>query len=413
MAPDISLIIPIYKAEAFLAQTLETIDAHLTNTSFSWELVLAIDASPDQSLEICQQFAAIPRPYSVQILNHRNNLGKGGNVRAAMLASHGSYRIFNDCDLAYPMSEVERILKALQQGADVAIANRVHPESRYTISPKDFTYLFTRHLSSRIYNYLVNWTFLPECRDTQAGLKGFTAKAAHKLFSEQRLRGFSFDVEILHLAHQMGFTIAETPVNYVYHEEPSTINFLRDAVRMAKDIYRIHRWTRQKIYHLDPDVESEKQIVLTADDFGFSPAVNEAIVTLSKQGRIGATSLLVNLPASAQAFELAKVHGLDVGWHANLTFGPPVCAPGEVPSLVDEQGTFFPLRTFLLKMLRKQIEVADVRKELAAQYALFSQHQLKISHVDGHQHVHVLPGISRVLGELLSSTPGIFVRVPR
>jgi dolichyl-phosphate beta-glucosyltransferase len=91
---------------------------------------------------------------------------------------------------------------------------------------------------------------LPGCRDTQAGLKGFTATAAEFLFSEMRLTGFSFDVEILFLAqHHSDFKIREIPVQFCYREELSTVDFLEDAFRLICDLVRIRYWSVRGRYN--------------------------------------------------------------------------------------------------------------------------------------------------------------------
>ena len=82
---DVSLIIPIYRAASFLAGSLQHIDDYLKTVSGQWELVLAIDASPDRSAEICRAFAQRKRPYAVTVINHDRNLGKGGMIKRAML----------------------------------------------------------------------------------------------------------------------------------------------------------------------------------------------------------------------------------------------------------------------------------------------------------------------------------------
>ena len=79
--------------------------------------------------------------------------------------------------------------RRLEQGSDVVIACRVYPESRYDISPAFFRYLYTRHVMSRVFNWAVRHTLLPEILDTQAGLKGFTAAAAETVFPRLTIAG--------------------------------------------------------------------------------------------------------------------------------------------------------------------------------------------------------------------------------
>jgi dolichyl-phosphate beta-glucosyltransferase len=130
---------------------------------------------------------------------------------------------------------------ALQRGADVAIACRVLPESEYVMPSRYLRYLYTRHLLSRAFNKLVRFALLPGVLDTQAGLKGYTACAARKVFSRMTIAGFGFDLECLFVARQLTLRIEQIPVRFRYHDEPSTVNFVRDAGTMAADLARI-RW---------------------------------------------------------------------------------------------------------------------------------------------------------------------------
>ncbi len=255
----VSLIIPIYGAESFLRQTLHEIDQALSQIQGeSWELILVIDASPDQSLAICQEFAAMGHSYAVKITVNERNLGKGATVRRGMLIATGEYRIFNDCDLAYPITEVMKVLKALKNGASVAIASRALKDSRYIFCPENFRYLYTRHLASRILNRLIQWMFLPKYEDTQAGLKGFTAHAATFLFSQLKLDGFSFDLELLHLASKAELKIEEVPVHF-YAQRVTTVAMSLEGFRMLRDIGLICFWTARGEYHFVPNSESHEK----------------------------------------------------------------------------------------------------------------------------------------------------------
>ncbi len=248
---DVSLIIPVYNAAAFLRQSLEDIHISLCGQkSETWELLLVDDASPDRALEICREFASSPRPYAVKVLSNERNLGKGAAVRHGMLHATGKYRLFNDCDLAYPMSEILKVLEVLKSGADVAIASRGLEDSLYIFSPKDFRYLYTRHVASRFLNYLIQRLFLPKYADTQAGLKGFTAPAAEFLFSQSHLDGFSFDLELLYLATKASLMIREVPVRF-YVQRVTTVDLSFEALRMFRDILRILYGNARGRYRFD------------------------------------------------------------------------------------------------------------------------------------------------------------------
>ena len=139
------------------------------------------------------------------------------------------------------VAEIDAMVRELDGGADVAIACRVLPESRYLMSPSFFHYLYTRHLMSRLFNRVVRIALLPGILDTQAGLKAFTARAAELIFPRLTVAGFGFDVELLYIARKHGLRVRQTAVQYRYDDEPSTVRFAADAAAMLRDLARI-RW---------------------------------------------------------------------------------------------------------------------------------------------------------------------------
>lgn len=181
----------------------------------------------------------------VTLLKNDLNRGKGFAVARGMLACHGRYRVFTDADLAYPLEEVSEVVRHLEAGSDVVVACRVLPESRYDISPSFFRYLYTRHLISRAFNWVVRHSLLEGIRDTQAGLKGFTSLAADVLFRRQTVHGFGFDVELLCIARHHGLRVTQMAVHYRYDHEPSTVRFARDAIAILRDLVQI-QWNRMR-----------------------------------------------------------------------------------------------------------------------------------------------------------------------
>lgn len=239
-APALSLVIPVYNAAAQLPATLDAIGVFAANYPDSLEVVFVDDHSSEIETQlILEDFGR--RCAFARLLRNERNRGKGFSVTRGMLAARGRYRVFTDVDLAYPLDQVHRIVAGLQDGADVAIACRVLPDSRYVMSPEFFHYLYTRHLMSRAFNRVVQAVLLPGILDTQAGLKGFTANAAAACFTRSTIPGFGFDIECLYVAQHHGLTIRQVPVQFRYDSEPTTVRFARDGRRMLRDVWHVKR----------------------------------------------------------------------------------------------------------------------------------------------------------------------------
>jgi dolichyl-phosphate beta-glucosyltransferase len=236
--PALSLVIPVYNAAQQLPATLDAVDAFATRYPGSVEVLFVDDHSTEVETQLILEDFTRQRGYA-RMLRNSTNRGKGFSVSRGMIAARGTYRIFTDVDLAYPLDEVHKIVRDLKAGADIAIACRVLPESRYLMSPTFFHYLYTRHLMSRGFNKVVRTFLLPEILDTQAGLKGFTAEAAELCFSRNTIPGFGFDIECLYIAQQHGLNIKQTAVSFRYDDEPTTMRFASDSRRMLLDIWRV------------------------------------------------------------------------------------------------------------------------------------------------------------------------------
>ena len=235
--PHLTLVVPCYNGEDRLPTSLAALAQFLESQPYEAELVLVDDASAGPAARVLREFAA-GRP-RVTVLRNERNSGKGASVARGMLAGRGRYRVFTDADLAYPPEEVNTILRELETGADVAIACRVLPESRYVMSPSFFHYLYTRHVMSRVFNALVRAVLLRDVLDSQAGLKGFTARAAETVFPRLTIARFGFDVEALFIAQKHGLAVRQTAVHFRYDEEPTTVRFAQSAVTMALELLQV------------------------------------------------------------------------------------------------------------------------------------------------------------------------------
>ena len=155
-----------------------------------------------------------------------------------------------------------------------------------------------------------------------------------------------------------------------------------------------------------------KKLVINADDFGMFPEVNRGIIECFESGSITSTTLMVNAEGTSDAVSLAeKYPDLGVGLHFTLTHGKPVSPPWEIPSLVDEGGNFCSRFHFERGIILRRIKLLDVKKELEAQIGKFRNFGLKMTHIDGHHHVHIFPSIFKVVADY-AIREGLPVRIP-
>lgn len=146
---------------------------------------------------------------------------------------------------------------------------------------------------------------------------------------------------------------------------------------------------------------ARRRIIVTADDFGLHPAINEAVERAFTQGILTTASLMVGEPATGDAVLRARaLPGLRVGLHLALADATPVLPPEEIPDLVDRQGRFgldmarAGARFFFLPRVRCQLAA-----EIRAQFQAFAATGLALDHANAHKHFHFHPTI---LGLMLS-----------
>lgn len=156
------------------------------------------------------------------------------------------------------------------------------------------------------------------------------------------------------------------------------------------------------------------QIIVTADDFGRSRAINAAIMRAHREGILTCASLMIAGEAWEEAVELARATpSLAVGLHLVVSGGRAVLSPHTIPHLVNSEGLFpdDPLRLGLRYAFHRAAR-QELAAEIAAQFERFVATGLPLSHVDGHQHLHMHPAVFSLLLPLAQRYGARGVRVP-
>jgi dolichyl-phosphate beta-glucosyltransferase len=229
---SLSVVIPAYNEEERLPLTLKKVYDYLSKQSMSFEMIVVDDGSSDRTAAIAEQFFASRG--EGRVIKNDINHGKGFSVRRGVLQSQGQYILFSDADLSTPIEEIEKLSQRIADGrCDIAIASRAQRESDVRIAQAWY-----RKLMGQIFNIFVQLVAVPGIRDTQCGFKYFRRVAALHSFSQQRLTGFGFDVEILYIARKAGYLIQEVPVAWI-NSPNSRVHIVTDSVRMFFDLGRI------------------------------------------------------------------------------------------------------------------------------------------------------------------------------
>ncbi len=159
-----------------------------------------------------------------------------------------------------------------------------------------------------------------------------------------------------------------------------------------------------------------KQLIVNADDFGLHPLINAGIIKGHQEGFITSTSLMPSAPCWQEAVRLAKENPrLGIGVHLTLVGGVPSVLPKEkVSSLLDDDGLFLPdYVAFAKRYYSGAVKRSELEAELRAQLERALSCGVNITHIDSHQHTHVLPGINSLVLKLSNEYNIIRVRIPK
>ena len=159
-----------------------------------------------------------------------------------------------------------------------------------------------------------------------------------------------------------------------------------------------------------------KQLIVNADDFGLHPLINAGIIKGHQEGFITSTSLMPSAPCWQEAVRLAKENPrLGIGVHLTLVGGVPSVLPKEkVSSLLDDDGLFLPdYVAFAKRYYGGAVKRSELEAELRAQLERALSCGVNITHIDSHQHTHVLPGINSLVLKLSNEYNIIRVRIPK
>lgn len=237
--PFLSIIIPAHNEAERLPTSLGAVKRFISSLPFETEVIVVENNSSDATAEIVREWMkTMPQLRLISLAQP----GKGNAIRSGMLAAQGDYRFMADADFSMPVEEIRKFLSGGKPLAPVAIASREAPGSKRIGEP------FYRHLIGRVYNFLVRMLVLPGLQDTQCGFKCFSAEAAQAIFPLQRLEGWSFDVEVLTIARQLGFEITEVPITWHY-QPGSRMHLLGDSLQMAKDLFTIRHYKKKGLYN--------------------------------------------------------------------------------------------------------------------------------------------------------------------
>ena len=255
---DCSFVIPVYNEEAELGSSVMILMDELRRLSlharsFTWEIVIADNASSDKTWDLARILAS-KFPFTVRAVRIPQK-GRGRALKIAWLQSRARVRAYMDVDLSTDIRQIPELVGPILDGrADVSFGSRLMADSQVERCAK-------REFISRSYNRMLKAYLGVRFRDAQCGFKAVSAEAAELLLPLIEDDEWFFDTELLYLAERLGIATNEFPVRW--REDPGTTVHIVDTVR--KDLAGMARLKNSRVPHLDA-LPEPKSAVVSGDD---------------------------------------------------------------------------------------------------------------------------------------------------
>lgn len=237
--PELSIVLPAFNEGHRLIQSLNAIKSALESITPNYEIIIVDDGSLDNTVAVARGLTS----ENVILITYALNQGKGYAVRQGMQRARGKYHLFMDVDLATSLDAIKHFYHVMHaDNADIIIGNRKSmPKGAKQSQPwtrRVLGYGFT--LLSKI---ILNCPF----NDFTCGFKMFKQQASAMLFKYQRINRWSFDAEILFLAHKYRFVVKEIPVAW-QHRPFSKVRLSTDMLSSLKDLIQIRINNARHLY---------------------------------------------------------------------------------------------------------------------------------------------------------------------
>ncbi|MDP3994316.1 MAG: glycosyltransferase family 2 protein [bacterium] len=224
------VVIPVYNEEIDLPVNIPKLLSFLEKkmSSHEWEIVIADNASTDKTPEIAQEFAKDKRIKYLRL----EKKGRGRALRKAWNTSGKRILSYMDIDLSSDLSCFLKLVKSIENGADIAIGSRLAKGAKVVGRTP------VREIMSRGYSLLFRSLFRTKFKDAQCGFKAIKKNVWDKLEPVIEDKYWFFDTELLIISQKAGFIISEVPI--VWRDDPdSTVKVAKTAWGDVKGLYRL------------------------------------------------------------------------------------------------------------------------------------------------------------------------------
>jgi glycosyltransferase involved in cell wall biosynthesis len=228
--PHLSLVLACYNEAEHLEHSFAEIRDTLTQVPFPFEVIFVDDVSRDRTRELLAAIVAAHPDLTLRTILHERNRGRGATVSDGFRAARGAITGYIDVDLEVHSRYIPSLVRAIDQGADVATLRRIYA---FQLGSLD------RYFMSRGYSWLVRRMLGVGFADTETGYKFFRRERVLPLLDEIEDEGWFWDTEFMVRAGRRGLTVVEIPGAYIRRaDKTSTVRGMRDSLRYFRQLVR-------------------------------------------------------------------------------------------------------------------------------------------------------------------------------
>jgi glycosyltransferase involved in cell wall biosynthesis len=226
---ELSVVVPAFKEANTIQEAMHRLILALDDLDVVYEVIVVSDGNTDGT----EERAAEVESDRIRVEHYEPNRGKGYALKHGTSFVSGEIVVFIDADLDIHPDGIVVLLDMLKDsGADAVVASKVHPKS-------NVSYPAFRRLQSSVLRLLVRTMFDIDISDTQTGLKVFRRPLLDRCLPHVSTSGFAFDLELLVLANDAGFTIIEGPLDLDFRFSSTTggaavVDILRDLFSLRR-----------------------------------------------------------------------------------------------------------------------------------------------------------------------------------
>lgn len=227
---ELSVVIPSKNSEQILVKNFQKLIQFLEQNIKYFEIVIISNGSSLENIKRITNLNKLHKEIYHKILTKS---GKGFAVKKGIEVTKYDNVLISDADFSVSIDELFKFVKNKELLSGLVIGNRRSKQSKTLNTP------FARKVTGFIYIKIVNLIFNLNIEDTQCGFKCIDKKRLTNIL-DLSIDGFSYDIELLILAKNIGINILSVPVTYI-HNDKSSVKIFVDSLNMIKEIFKLKK----------------------------------------------------------------------------------------------------------------------------------------------------------------------------